>query len=91
MAIISNGELLLEGAPNDALESLREKMWSKVVSTDDELRSLESNFHVISTHLTGGLHEVRVHSESNPGAGFRQVDSSLEDVYFLNLARQARN
>jgi ABC-2 type transport system ATP-binding protein len=91
MAIISNGELLLEGAPNDALESLREKMWSKVVSTDDELRALESNFHVISTHLTGGQHEVRVHSVSNPGDGFRPVDSSLEDVYFLNLARQARN
>jgi ABC-2 type transport system ATP-binding protein len=91
MAIISNGELLLEGAPNDALESLREKIWSKVVSTDDQLRALETNFNVISTHLTGGLHEVRVYSESNPGDGFRQVDSSLEDVYFLNLSRQARN
>src|ERR1700678_1467199 len=55
MAIISNGELLLEGAPNDALEALREKIWSKVVSTDDQLRQLETNFHVISTHLTGGL------------------------------------
>src|ERR1700683_4621736 len=31
MAIISNGELLLEGAPNDALEALREQIWSKVV------------------------------------------------------------
>jgi ABC-2 type transport system ATP-binding protein len=91
MAIISNGELLLEGAPNDALEALREKIWSKVVSTDDQLRQLETNFHVISTHLTGGLHEVRVYSESNPGEGFRQVDSSLEDVYFLNLSRQAKN
>jgi ABC-type multidrug transport system ATPase subunit len=91
MAIISNGELLLEGAPAEALDSLRGKIWSKVVATDDELRALETAFHVISTHLIGGLHEVRVYSGSSPGEGFRSVDSSLEDVYFLNLANQAKN
>jgi ABC-type multidrug transport system ATPase subunit len=91
MAIISNGELLLEGAPAEALESLRGKIWSKVVATDEELRVLESNFHVISTHLVGGLHEIRVYADSSPGDGFHCVDSDLEDVYFLNLARQAGN
>src|ERR1700744_5001373 len=69
MAILANGELLLEGAPAEALESLRGKIWSKVVATDDELRALESTFHVISTHLIGGLHEVRVYADSSPGAG----------------------
>jgi ABC-2 type transport system ATP-binding protein len=91
MAIISNGELLLEGAPNEALESLRGKIWSKVAATDDELRELEGSFNVVSTHLIGGLHEVRVYSESDPGEGFRQAESGLEDVYFLNLASQAKN
>jgi ABC-type multidrug transport system ATPase subunit len=91
MAIISNGELLLEGAPNEALESLRGKIWSKVAATDDELRKLEGSFNVVSTHLIGGLHEVRIYSETDPGEGFRQVDSGLEDVYFLNLANQAKN
>ncbi len=91
MAIISNGELLLEGAPADALDSLRGKIWSKVVATDDELQALESSFHVISTHLIAGQHEVRVFADSNPGDGFRPVESSLEDVYFLNLANQAKN
>ena len=91
MAIISNGELLLEGAPAEALESLRGKIWSKVVATDDELRALETTFNVISTHLIGGLHEVRVYADSSPGDNFVCVDSDLEDVYFLNLARQARN
>jgi hypothetical protein len=42
MAIIAAGELLLEGAPQEALELLQGKMWSKVVVTDDELRALES-------------------------------------------------
>src|SRR6202167_2425460 len=91
MAIISNGELLVEGAPADALESLRGKIWSKVVATDDELRALETSFNVVSTHLVGGLHEVRVYADSSPGDGFRPVDSSLEDVYFVNLARQSVN
>jgi ABC-2 type transport system ATP-binding protein len=91
MAILANGELLLEGAPTEALESLRGKIWSKVVATDDELRALESAFHVISTHLVGGLHEVRVYAESSPGAAFLPVDSGLEDVYFLNLAQQVKN
>jgi ABC-type multidrug transport system ATPase subunit len=91
MAIISNGELLLEGAPAEALDSLRGKIWSKIAATDDELRTLETNFHVVSTHLVGGLHEVRVFAEANPGDGFRAIDSSLEDVYFLNLAQQAKN
>jgi hypothetical protein len=62
-----------------------------VVATDDELRALEAAFHVISTHLVGGLHEVRVYADSSPGAGFLPVDSGLEDVYFLHLAQQVKN
>ena len=91
MAIISNGELLLEGAPSEALDSLVGKIWSKVVATDDELRALEGTFNVISSHLIGGLHDIRVYADSNPGDGFRPVESGLEDVYFLNLASQAKN
>jgi ABC-2 type transport system ATP-binding protein len=60
-----------------------------VASTEAELKELETQFHVISTQLVGGKHEVRVHAETSPGTGFRPVDSSLEDVYFLNLPRHA--
>jgi ABC-type multidrug transport system ATPase subunit len=91
MAIIAAGELLLEGAPTDALAALNGKTWSKVVGSDDELRALESQLPIISTHLVGGQHEIRVYSDSSPGDGFRPVDSNLEDVYFLNLSRQAKN
>ena len=91
MAIIANGELLLEGAPADAMAALNGKIWSKVVSSDEELRALESQVHIISTHLIAGQHEVRVYSDSDPGDGFHAVDSELEDVYFFNLSHQARN
>ena len=91
MAVIANGELLLEGVPADTIEALRGQVWSKVVRSDDELRSLESQMQILSTHLLGGQHEVRVYSNSNPGEGFQAIDPELEDVYFLNLSRQARN
>lgn len=91
MAIISNGELLLEGAPAEALDALKGSIWSKVVATDDELRRLETGLHVVSTHLVGGLHEVRVYSTSNPGEGFSLVEAGLEDVYFLNLSQQPKH
>jgi ABC-2 type transport system ATP-binding protein len=91
MAIISNGQLLMEGSPAETLLALRGRIWSKVVSTDGELVALESAFHVVSTHLVGGLHEVRVFSDADPGEGFTPVDAGLEDVYFLNLSNQAKN
>ena len=89
MAIIAAGELLLEGSPTEALQSLHGKIWSKVVASDEELRLIEAQLRVISTHLVAGLHEIRVYSESNPGEGFRPVESGLEDVYFLNLFQQS--
>lgn len=91
MAIIANGEMLLEGVPAKTLEALRGKIWSKVVRSDDELRALESQMHILSTHLLGGQHEIRVYADTCPGDGFRAVDSELEDVYFLNLSQQAKN
>jgi ABC-2 type transport system ATP-binding protein len=90
MAIIAAGELLLEGSPNDTLAALNGKIWSKVVATDDEVRAIETQLHVISTHLLGGQHEIRVYSDSSPGDGFHSVESDLEDVYFLNLSQQSK-
>jgi ABC-type multidrug transport system ATPase subunit len=91
MAIIASGEVLLEGAPNECIGALEGQIWSKVVTTDEELRSIEAEHLVISTHLIGGLHEIRVFTESSPGPEFAAVPSGLEDVYFLNLARHQKN
>ena len=91
MAIIASGEVLLEGSPAAALDGLRGKIFSKVVATDDELCALEASFNVISTHLVGGLHEVRIYADSNPGPDFKPVDSGLEDFYFLNLTKHSAN
>jgi ABC-type multidrug transport system ATPase subunit len=91
MAIIASGEVLLEGAPNEALASLDGQIWTRVVTTDEELHALEKQLHIVSTHLVGGQHEIRVFSPSSPGEGFRAAPSGLEDVYFLNLSRRAKH
>ncbi|MBV8113462.1 MAG: ABC transporter ATP-binding protein [Silvibacterium sp.] len=91
MAIISNGELLLEGAPADALATLANRIWSKLVTDESELAGIEAQLQVVSVQLLGGAHEVRVYSETDPGNGFRQVDPNLEDVYFLNMERHSAN
>jgi ABC-2 type transport system ATP-binding protein len=91
MAIIASGEVLLEGSPAESLAALDGQIWSRVVATDEELRNLESQLQIVSTHLVAGQHEIRVFAPSSPGPGFRAVPSGLEDVYFLNLARHTRH
>jgi ABC-2 type transport system ATP-binding protein len=91
MAIIASGEVLLEGSPTEALLALDGQMWSRIVATDEELRTLESELHIVSTHLVGGQHEIRVFAPSSPGANFRAVASELEDVYFLHLSGRSKN
>jgi ABC-2 type transport system ATP-binding protein len=91
MAIIASGQVLLEGRPSESLQSLEGQIWSRIVDSDAELKEMESQMQVISTHLVAGQHEVRVFAPGSPGAGFAPVPSGLEDVYFLNLARHQRN
>jgi ABC-type multidrug transport system ATPase subunit len=91
MAIIASGEVLLEGAPAETLATLDGQIWSRVLSTDDELRAIEAELQVVSSHLVGGQHEIRVFAPSSPGAGFRTVPSGLEDVYFLAVSRHSKN
>jgi ABC-2 type transport system ATP-binding protein len=91
MAIISQGQLLLEGSPHQSIESLKGNVWKKIVATDAEREALEKYLHVISTHLVGGLHEVRVYATVSPGPDFVPAEADLEDVYFFNLSRAELN
>jgi ABC-type multidrug transport system ATPase subunit len=91
MAVIAAGKVLLEGSPAEALTALDGQIWSRIVATDDELRGLESQFQIVSTHLVSGQHEIRVFSASSPGTAFRAVPPGLEDVYFLTLSRNNKN
>jgi ABC-2 type transport system ATP-binding protein len=91
MAIISSGELILEGVPAQTIDVVKGRIWSKVVTSEAERDAIEKGFHVISAHMVGGLNELRIYSEAAPGDGFAQTDADLEDVYFFNLTRHQKN
>lgn len=91
MAIISSGELILEGEPAEAIDGLKGRVWSKVVPTDAEREAIEKAFPVISIHRVGGLNELRVYSETALGDGFAPSEADLEDVYFRQLGQHKPN
>src|SRR5690606_604065 len=81
MAIIDQGEILLEAEPLRALDDLRGRIWSRVVAKS-ELQNVEREHAVISTKLMAGRTVVRVFSTVRPGPAFDSVEPMLEDVYF---------
>jgi ABC-type multidrug transport system ATPase subunit len=86
MAIIDDGEILLQADPMSAIDELRGRIWRKVVAKSD-LADVEREHQVISTKLLGGRTVVHVYGESTPGADFESVEPDLKDVYFSVMSR----
>jgi ABC-2 type transport system ATP-binding protein len=85
MAIIDEGEILLEAEPLHAIDELLGRIWRRVISKE-ELPELEREHAVISTKLFAGRTVVRVYSDAAPGPGFEPSEPDLEDVYFSTMA-----
>ncbi len=85
MAIISQGEILAEGEPQQAVEALQGQVWRKTVERADLQAALDTH-RVISTRLVAGKTVLRVHAAAAP-EGFTPVEADLEDVYFIALRR----
>jgi ABC-type multidrug transport system ATPase subunit len=81
MAIIDQGEILLEAEPLRAVSDLRGKIWRRVISKQ-ELATIEHEHAVISTKLLAGRTLVRVYGDDTPASGFEPEEPDLEDVYF---------
>ena len=84
MAIIHQGKVLFSGAPADAVKSLDGRIWQKSVAKT-EMKEYEQRYKVISNKLIGGKPLIHVHSDQNPGDGFRPVSPDLEDVFFTRI------
>lgn len=85
MAIIDEGEILLEAEPLRAVEDLRGRIWRRVVSKE-ALPELEREHAVISTKLLAGRTVAHIYSDTAPGPGFEPSEPDLEDVYFSTMA-----
>jgi ABC-type multidrug transport system ATPase subunit len=88
MAIINDGQVLLESHPQAAIDEVAGRIWTKAIEAA-ELPSYRQRLAVVSTHLVAGRTQVRVQSEAAPDASFVPTEANLEDVYFLKLARSA--
>ena len=90
MAIIHQGEVLLNGQPNELTQRLNGRIWAASVVRSD-LASAKQQYPVISTRLIAGKTRIHVISERQPGSNFEAVEPSLEDTYFAAIGGHLRN
>lgn len=83
-AIICLGEVLFAGTPDEAIQTLEGKIFSKTIAKTDILKYREKH-QVISTQLKSGQLSIRILADANPPEGFAQVHPDLEDVYFTRI------
>ncbi len=88
MALIVKGEVLIQGEPQAAIDTLKGRVWRRSVAAE-QLASYQSRFNVLSTRLVGGKPQINVYAESQPDDGFVMVEPDLEDVYFLQVRHAA--
>ena len=80
-AIICGGEVMAVSTPQEAVNWLSNKVWSKSIPKV-EIEEYRNNYHVIATQLAEGRLFIRVIADSDPGNGFSPAAPTLEDVYF---------
>ncbi|HEY0372686.1 MAG TPA: ABC transporter ATP-binding protein [Thermoanaerobaculia bacterium] len=89
MAVLADGRVQLEGAPQTLIQSTRGRIWMKVVDRA-ELARVREQYEVLSTRLFAGRTVVHIFSDRDPGNGFTSVDAGIQDVYFSTLAQSRR-
>lgn len=85
MAIINNGQVLKHQTPNDAVNSIRGKIWTRLIMPM-ELSLYEEKYCVISSGYKDNNHiEIRVFAETESLEEFEAAQPVLEDIYFLTI------
>ena len=84
MAIIHQGKVLYQGAPQSAISELSGRIWQRSIEKS-ELAQYESTFRVVSNKLVGGRPFLHVFGEQAPGEGFLPSQPDLEDVFFTKI------
>jgi ABC-type multidrug transport system ATPase subunit len=85
MAIICDGRIVGQGAPQALVASLQGRIWMKTIDKA-ELEACKARYQVISTRLFAGRTVIHIIADSDPGDGFAAVQGDLEDVYFSTLS-----
>lgn len=88
IALVNQGRLLRESAPEELLQQLEGKVWEWTVKSDD-LPALKQK-HIISGTIrrSDGV-QVRVVHDGKPEADARNVSPNLEDAYLFFIGGRA--
>jgi ABC-2 type transport system ATP-binding protein len=86
MVIMNHGKILLEGTPSKAIDTVKEKIWSKLIEKD-QIKDYKKDHTIISTKISEGKVLIHTYADQNPGDHFEQVNPSLEDVYFSLITK----
>jgi len=79
--IMNNGKVVYKGKPADAMDELRNKIWSKKINKDEVVK-YENEYNVLSKKMIGGQPVISILSEENPQNGFSSQIPTLEEVFF---------
>jgi ABC-2 type transport system ATP-binding protein len=85
MAILADGRVLREGAPERLVAELEGRVWAKTVDRA-AAAAYRAELSVLSAQLSAGRTRVHVLADDRPDAGFERVTADLEDVYFSVLS-----
>lgn len=88
IALVNQGRLLRESAPEELLQELEGKVWEWTVKSDD-LPALKQK-HILSGTIrrSDGV-QVRVVHDGKPEADAQNVSPNLEDAYLFFIGRHA--
>lgn len=85
MAIIAGGKVVQRGNPETLVTDMEHKMWSKRIQKD-EVAKYKEEYKLILAKLSGGSMMAHIYSDTDPGNGFKMEYTTLEHIYFANIA-----
>ncbi|MFT5164866.1 MAG: ABC-2 type transport system ATP-binding protein [Saprospiraceae bacterium] len=86
MAIINQGQVVLEGEPLLLIEQIKGQVYQKTIQKS-EMANYKREYKVINEQHYLGQPLIQILSESDPGAGFLPSSVGLEEVYFTQLSK----
>lgn len=86
MAIMNHGAIVFNGAPEEAISSIKGQVWEKQI-TRSELDQYKQSHNVISDKMVAGAPIIHVLNDSSPGNDFKSVPPNLEDVFFATIGQ----
>ncbi len=84
MAVFNDGQIVVQGHPQELSNSLNDKIYRKRIEKS-EIEKYQSEYTVLSTYLRSGNMNVNIFSDVHPGDGFEVVNNNLEDFYFYSI------